>query len=227
MDIDRDIKFYKLYEQLASLTQRVNEKPDIAGIENLLNEISPMFRLSKGVTHFYRSPAHEQRGEGETMCCYDIGKEGHPVHTVRFVTKLMAITTMTAYMTDDAEPLTEEELFKVDLTMRTVVAFISRNRLQVIAEQLAFFDDMGFRNIRNFFRYLAWNSKTGDFDGMVAVNYNLRHFALVNEEYGREGGDMALRNHSHRYGRYSSKTRRRCIRMHVQSVRSARTSRFP
>ena len=130
------------------------------------------------------------------MISYDIGAENiKPVHTVRFVTKLLAITTMTVYMTEDEEPLTEEELFKVDLTMRTALAFISRNRLQVMAEELAFFDDMGFRNIRTFFRFLAWNSKPGDFNGMAAIQYNLRHFALVNEEYGRSGGDMVLKNH--------------------------------
>lgn len=195
MDKDIELRFYKLYEQLASLTQLVNVTPDFKGIEAILNEISAMFRLSKGVTHFYRSPAEEKSGKGEVMCSYDTGKDGIPVHTVRFVTRLMSITTMTVYMTEDETPLTDEELFKVDLTMRTALAFISRNRLQVIAEELAFFDDMGYRNIRSFFKYLAWKCQPGDFDGMAALNYNLRHFALVNEENGRAGGDMVLRNH--------------------------------
>ena len=129
MDKDRDYCFLKLYEQLASLTQIVNQKPEIRQIEKILNEISSMFRLAKGVTHFYKNPGDEQRGVGETMISYDIGAENiKPVHTVRFVTKLLAITTMTVYMTEDEEQLTEEELFKVDLTMRTALAFISRNR---------------------------------------------------------------------------------------------------
>ena len=195
MDTEHDLRFYQLYEQLASLTQIVNQTPDIPRIESLLCEISAMLRLSKGVTHFYRTPGEEANDEGETMCCYDNGKPGRPVHTVRFVTRLMSISTMTVYMSDDEPPLTEEERFRVDLTMRTVLAFISRNRLQVIAEDLAFFDDSGFRNMRSFFRYLAWKSQPGDLNGMAAINYNLRHFALVNEEYGRPGGDMVLRNH--------------------------------
>ena len=196
MDKEKEYRFLKLYEQLASFTQIVNQKPEITQMEGLLNEISSMFRLAKGVTHFYKTPSNEQRGIGETMCSYDIGAEKiKPVHTVRFVTKLLSISTMTVYMTEDEEPLTDEELFKVDLTMRTALAFISRNRLQVIAEELAFYDDMGFRNIRSFFKYLAWNSNSGDFNGMAALQYNLRHFALVNEEHGRAGGDMVLRNH--------------------------------
>lgn len=196
MDQEKEYRFFRLYEQLASLTQIVNQKPEIPKIEAIVNEISVMLRLAKGVTHFYKNPGDELRGIGETMCSYDIGAENiKPVHTVRFVTNLMSISTMTIYMTEDEEPLTDEELFKADLTMRTTLAFISRNRLQIIAEELAFFDDMGFRNIRSFFKFLAWNSKPGDFNGMAAIQYNLRHFALVNEEHGRAGGDMVLKNH--------------------------------
>jgi EAL domain-containing protein (putative c-di-GMP-specific phosphodiesterase class I)/GGDEF domain-containing protein len=195
MDAERELRFYKLLEQLVMLTQIVNQKPDIPQIESILNEISAMFRLSKGVTHFYENPGDEAKGIGETMCSYDTGKEGVPVHTVRFVTRLMSITTMTVYMEESETPLTEEELFKVDLTMRTALAFISRNRLQVLAEELAFYDDVGFRNMRSFFRYISWKNRPGDLDGKVAINYNLRHFALVNEEFGRPGGDMVLRNH--------------------------------
>ena len=195
MEDNRELRFYKLLEQLISLTQIVNQKPEIPQIESILNEIAAMFGLSKGVTHFYRNPGDEARGIGETMCSFDTGKEGVPVHTVRFVTRLMSITTMTVYMEESEIPLTEEELFKVDITMRTALAFISRNRLQVIAEELAFYDDDGFRNVRSFFRYISWKNRPSDLDGKVAINYNMRHFALVNEEFGRTGGDTVLRNH--------------------------------
>jgi len=195
MDIEREMRFYKLYEQLASLTQTVDEEKDVSSIESILNEISAMFRLSKGVTHFYSTPSAEKSGIGEEMCSYDTGKIGKPVHTVRLVTTLISISTMTVYMTEDEKPLTEEELFKVDLTMRTALNFISRNRLQVMAYKLAFFDDMGFRNIRSFFRYITWKGAPGEFDGKAAINYNIRHFSLINEEYGRPCGDSALRSH--------------------------------
>lgn len=195
MDTEHELRFYNLYAQLASLTQIVNQKPDIPRIESILNQISAMFRLSKGVTHFYKTPADENSGNGEIMSSYDTGKKGKPVHTVRFVTKFMSITTMTVYMSKDEKPLSEDEKFKVDLTMRTVLAFISRNRLQNIAEELAFFDDMGFRNIRSFFRFILWKGVPGKLDGKAAINYNLRNFSLINEEYSRKCGDMALINH--------------------------------
>ena len=192
MSEDRELKFYELYEKLASATQIVNQKPDIPLIESILNEISAMFRLSKGVTNFYRNPGEEIRGEGETMISYDLKIPGKPVHTVRFVTRLMSITTMTVFMAYDEAPLTEDELFKVDLVMRTALAFISRNRLQVIAEELAFYDDMGFRNIRSYFNYIMWRGQPGALDGMAALNFNLRHFSIVNDEHGRDAGDTVL-----------------------------------
>jgi hypothetical protein len=112
------------------------------------------------------------------MVSYDLKKKDKPVHTVRFLTRLMSITTMTVYMAEDEPPLTEDELSRVDLTMRTILAYISRNRLQDIAEELAFFDDVGYRNIRSFYNYLSWKGQPESFNGMSAVNYNLRHFRL-------------------------------------------------
>ncbi|MBO6307902.1 MAG: EAL domain-containing protein [Oribacterium sp.] len=194
-DIQKSLEFFELFEKLASATQIVNRKPDIKGIEDILGKISAMFRLSKGVTRFYKNPAEEEQDEGETMISYDLHVESRPVHTVRFVTRLMSITTMTVYMAVDEPPLTEDELFKVDLTMRTTLAFISRNRLQDIAEQLAFYDDSGFRNIRSFFNYITWKKGSGTMDGMAAVNYNIRHFSIVNDEYGRTAGDTILKSH--------------------------------
>lgn len=195
MNEEKELRFYKLYERLASATQIVNKEFDKSEIECILNEIAAMFGLSKGVTHFYRNPGEEKRGEGETMISYDTGEEGDPLHTVRFVTRLMSISTMTVYKKKGARTPTDEELAKIDLTMRTALAFISRNRLQDIAQEMAFFDDDGFRNIRSFFNYIAWRNQPGGFDGMAALNYNLRHFSLINEEYGRAVGDRIIKAH--------------------------------
>ena len=188
-------RFPMLFEQLISEIAVNKDQFVIPNIERLLNEISALLRLSKGVTSVYMSPVDEQLGRGETLISYDTGKGGRPVHTVRIESRLMSIATMTIYMADDEPDLTEKEFERADLTMRTVLRFISRNRLQDIAVQLAFYDDQDFRNSRSFFRFLAWHGKPGGFDGMVAMNYNLRHFSLVNESYGRDAGDKVLMNH--------------------------------
>ena len=195
MNIERELQFYRLYEQLASLTQIEDQAVDITALEKILKEIATMFRLSKGETHFYRNPQDEKKGIGETLISYDTGKEGKPVKTVRFVTRINSITTMTVYMADDEEPLTEDELFKVELTMRTVISFISHNRLQMLVEELAYYDDLGFYNIRSLFKYMTDREQARGFAGMSAIGYNIRHFTIINEEYGREAGDYVLKHH--------------------------------
>lgn len=189
-------QFSALFEELVSAMAVVNsDQIDVGEVKDKLNRLAALLRLSKGVTHTYSSPADEKSGRGETIISYDNGKSGRPVHTVRIETSLMSITTMTVYMADDEPDLTDEELARADLVMRTALVFISRNRLQDIAYQFAFYDDQGYRSIRSFFKYLVWNGKPGAFDGMVAANYNFRHFSLVNDKYGREAGDRVLRNH--------------------------------
>ena len=98
MNVDREVRYYQLLEQLLSLTQIVNQKPDVPQIEAVLNEIAAMFRLAKGVTRFFRNPGDEKNDVGERMSSFDTGKECVPVPTVRFVSRFMSITTMTIYM---------------------------------------------------------------------------------------------------------------------------------
>lgn len=195
MSDESTLRFYNVFGKLAAATANVDISADLKLVKDLLNEIAPMFRLSGITAHIYRSPAEEQIGRGETLICFETGKNGKPVHELRIVTKLMSITTMTVYMDENEAPLSDDEFEKVDLTARTVLAFISRSKFQDIAEELAFYDDDGFRNIRSFFNYLAWKGKSGDLDNMSSVNYNIRHFSLVNEEFGRIAGNIVLRAH--------------------------------
>ena len=50
---DKDQKFHILFEQLISEITSM-EKPDIPKIEQILIEISSMYRLSMAETHLYR-----------------------------------------------------------------------------------------------------------------------------------------------------------------------------
>ncbi len=195
MSDESTLRFYNIFGKLALATANVDISSDFKLVKELLSEIAPMFRLSKIEAHVYRSPADELSGNGETVICFNKGIDGKAVHNIRLVTKLMSITSMTVFMNENEAPLSDDELEKVDLTARTVLAFISRSKFQDIAEELAFYDDDGFRNIRSFFNYLAWKGQPGDLNNMSSVNYNIRHFSLVNEELGRKAGDTVLREH--------------------------------
>ena len=190
---ERDKEFYPLFEELISVIAM--PEFDIPRFKDLLGQLAAFLHLSKGVTRIYANPLEEKMDAGDTISSFDLGIGGKPVHTVRQETSLMSIATMTVYIAEDSPPLEEREFRRLDLVMRAAISAITRGRLQGIAYKLAFYDDQGFRNIRSFFRYLLWRDKPDSFGGMSAINYNLRHFALINQELGREGGDVVLLNH--------------------------------
>ena len=188
------IKFYELYEQLVSAMTEIGGA-DIPRIEQLLIEISTMFRLSKGITRVYKNPQEEQDGSGETLCCFDTGKEGEAILSRRVATSVLSSATITVYMSPDEKPLTDSERWKVELVMRTVLSFVSRNRLKNIVEELAYLDDNGYPNLRSLIKYINENTETGAFVNKAAFRYNLRHFSLVNQEFGRDTGDIIMKKH--------------------------------
>lgn len=189
------LRFYKLFGKLASVAADVDTVSDFEHIKELLGGIAPMLRISRITAHIYRNLTEERFGRGETLICYDAGAEGNAVHELRTVTRIMSVTTMTVYMAKDEPALSEDEFEKVDLVAKTVLAFISRSKCQDMVERLAFYDDDGFRNIRSLFSYMSGKGKPGELDGMSAINYNIRHFSLVNEEFGRNVGDKVLHAH--------------------------------
>lgn len=187
------VRFYELYEQLLNAFVSF-DTVDKGLIEDLLIKISKMFRLCKGVTRVYQNPREEREGKGETLCCFDLG-EGKEILTVRVVTSVMSSATMTVYMDPDEEPLSTEEFNKMELVVRTVLSFISRNRLKDIVYKLAYYDEAGYPNLRTLNTYLDSAVVDGGFKDMMAVRYNLRHFALINQEFGREAGDRIMKAH--------------------------------
>ena len=191
---DKKLEFYRLFEQLVSAMTDFSGI-DIPYIEQTLIEICTLLRLSKAVTRLYRNPKEEAAGGGETLCCFDTGKPGNVIRHIRVVTSVMSIGTLTSYISPDEPPLSDEELSEVDLVMRTTLSFLSRNRLRDIVEELAYFDDAGFRNTRSLMSYLEKMNMTGSLGGKVAIHYNLRHFTLVNHEIGRKNADIVLKRH--------------------------------
>ena len=188
------VRFYELYEQL--LREFVNfEQTNVPLIEDLLIRISTMFRLSKGITHVYSNPQEEREGKGEVLCCFDTHKEGNEILSIRVVTSVMSSAEMKIYMSHDEVPLSPEELSKVELVVRTTLSFITRNRLKDIVYDLAYYDEFGYPNLRFWNKSMIEILHTPMFRNKVFFRYNLRHFALVNKEYGRQVGDRVMKSH--------------------------------
>ena len=162
----------------------------------LLYEICRFFDLSKGVTEFYDSLSAEKDGRGEIMIDYDDGRgEGKIAIFRRTVTPSKTVIKSTLYKSADSENLTDEEYRRLDLMLKAMLSFISRNRLQSVVEKLAFYDEFGYPNINYFSRELEMMNEKGELHGHTVIQFNLRHFALINKEVGRATGDIIIRNY--------------------------------
>ena len=191
----RKEEFAPLFEELISEVTNPEQKGK-AAVRKLVREMCEYFHITKAVTEFYKSLIHEKRGDGEVIIGYDNGKGNVIAHRRRIITRSMAVIQGTLYVEKQEDILEGDDLRRADLALRSVLSYISRNRLQYTIETFAFYDDAGYRNIRFFMRHLLQlREKRGDLSGHAAVRLNIRRFTLVNKDMGRKGGDMALKNY--------------------------------
>lgn len=188
------VRFYELYEELLT-AMTTFEKPDPVKISELLTKISLMFRLSKGDLRVYKNQQEEREGKGDVFIPFDKNLPSHEILSLRVVTSVMSSATIKVFMADDDPPLSQEELQKVELVMRTTLSFVTRNRLKDIIYELAYYDEFGYPNLRFWNKNMMEILHTPEFSNKVFFRYNLRHFALVNREFGRPVGDRVMMDH--------------------------------
>ena len=186
-------RFKDLFLKLVSAMTQI-EEINIPLIESLLVELCVLLRLSKVETFLYNSLEDEKQGKGERLSCYDTG-EGEPVVSFRVVSSISTVGKMIAYMKPGDPPLSDDERRLLDLTMRTTLHFVSRNRYRNVIETLAFYDDAGYRNLRSLQNHYRTMFKAKQLNNLAAVRYNLRRFSLINRNLGRKSADAAMRNH--------------------------------
>lgn len=188
------IRFYELYEQLLSAMVDF-DNVDVPLVSSLITRIGKMFRLCKGVTKAFHNAKEEQEGGGDVFIPFDTDKECREVISLRAVTSVLTSATCTVYMLPDEEPLSAEETEKVELVMRTILSFVTRNRMNDVVYELTYYDENGYPNLRTLNRELGKIVQMGSFKDLMAVRYNLRHFSIINQEFGREAGDRVMKIH--------------------------------
>ncbi|MBR4588907.1 MAG: GGDEF domain-containing protein [Lachnospiraceae bacterium] len=160
-----------------------------------LSNLCKLLRVCKGVTEFYINPSMEKAGRGERLCDVDYNGPCRIIHKIRIVTKSMAVVIGTLYAKEEEPEHSPEEMYKMDLVLRSILSFVSMNRLLGAIEQMAFNDDAGYPNIRSFTRRLERLNIEGTLHQFNTALLNLRHFSLVNEDIGRQAGDIVMRNY--------------------------------
>ena len=182
--------FERLTELMTSL-----DAFDIPAILSTLAELCRELRVSKGITTFYPSPAHEQRGEGEPFVCYDSGEKHVLVSSKRLVTRAQTVITCDVYQAEGSAPFTDFERRRVETVQRMMLTYLNKTRQDEIMEKLLYFDDDGYHNLRYFYARIMKNKAAGTLVGKTAIRINLKNFSVVNEQGGKIAGDTALRNY--------------------------------
>lgn len=194
MDKNKTEAYYRLFEQMVD-SMNVPENFVREDFVAVPPELCELFNISKVVTEFYRTISLEKAGRGERCVEYDNGRGEKSLISKRLVSRSKAIVKGTIYVADDREELTDDELSKLDLILRTLLDFKSRNRLMEAVEELGFRDDLGYPNFRSYVRYLEQVNINENFHEYTAIHYNLRHFNLINKEVGLQLGDVVMRNY--------------------------------
>lgn len=159
-----------------------------------LTPICDSLRLAKITSISYQNAKAEAMGEGEELIGFDSGKKCVLANSRRIVTPLMSIVYCKIFIEEGALPWTDEELSRIRMIIEIMTVYISRLKIISAAEKYVFLDDAGYKNIRSFIRCLGNLAEENRLAGMVAVHYNLKHFSLVNQQIGRDGGNFVMRS---------------------------------
>ena len=185
--------FVSYMERLIRLTHI--EPFDRESYKELIVEICDTYNLSKGAIEFYTTPHMEQLGKGEVFCDFDNGKDSTILLRIRIESSTKAVIIGTLYTTNDFEDYTNEELTELDTMLRIIIGFVSRKRLLRMLENFGFYDIDGYRNFRSFARYIDIANAENRLGGMVAFHIDLHNFTMVNQEVGRDNGDIVLKKY--------------------------------
>ena len=194
MDDSEKLEFLRLYENMINKMTFPDHFVREEFVE-ALRELSIFFRLSKGVTEFFRNLSDEKAGVGNVIIDYDEGPADIIAHQRRIISAVGSVCRITLYMSKDAKPLSEEEKAHLDVVARSLLSFITRNRLATTVERLSFYDEDNYPNLRYFFRHIERLMDSNRLFGNTLIVINCRQFSLINRDIGRTAGDIVLRRY--------------------------------
>lgn len=100
-----------------------------------------------------------------------------------------------AYRNRNVAEWNEVDRSRIELMLNVLFIFNGRSRLIKLAEMYAFNDEHGYKNVRFFVKKLNEFIRSGNIENKACIQFNLKRFALVNDQIGREAGDVAMKNY--------------------------------
>ncbi|MBQ8094303.1 MAG: EAL domain-containing protein [Clostridia bacterium] len=164
---------------------------DLKHVNLILTELCSILRACKGVTEFFDSKELELTGKGEKYVCYDNGAASDTFLKIQTEFPGGLTARCMVYHESGTDPWTELEQSRLNTIMHMMLGFLSRNRLDHLADNLSMRDDAGYKTIRYYMRTV---SRMGQ-EKLVhhaAIRFNLKHFSIINQEIGRQYSDEVM-----------------------------------
>lgn len=187
-----NMEYYSALEKFMSAMAELKDV-ESSEISAAVNELCRLLRVSKMAVDFYDSLKHESQNRGENLVCYDSGMDGKEVYTERIITDGMTVAHTHVYQSENDEPWNGEEREKIEFLQKMMSVFIGRIRLMKIAEKYTYYDDEDYYNLRYFLRYIDRAAMRGELSGNAAMHFNLKHFAAINQQIGRNMGTYVMK----------------------------------
>ena len=193
---EKDIEFYLAFEKLMKKINTMRSL-DIDAIGPETARLCELLRVAKITSTSYANARLESMDRGERIIAYDSGVPCVEIINDRTITEMMSIISCRIFIAAGAVPWTELERERISLLTQTIAVYVSRTRVIAAAERFAFYDDDGYRNLRYFIKSLQKAGPAGELRGKAALNYNLKHFSLVNQQVGRYAGNVVMQGFYH------------------------------
>lgn len=167
------------------------DSPEIA---SALDAVCKVLRVAKIDMRCYDAISLAKRKNGRCILLYNGAKpDESAVFIKRESTDRGNVVIYSFYKTDDGMEWEEEELDKIKVLQTCLFAYNARVRLAQIADQFTFHDtQLGMYNLNFFMKHAGMLLAEGVVEQYGVCYFNLKHFSVVNQRFGREKGTRIM-----------------------------------
>lgn len=159
-----------------------------------LDEVCKVLRVAKVDMKCYDAISLEKRKNGRYILLYESGEpDESEVYVKRESTDRGNVVIYNFYKKNDGAAWNQEEIKRVSVLQTCLFAYNARVRLAQIADQFTFHDtQLGMYNLNFFMKHAGTLILDGRVENYGVCYFNLKHFSMVNQRFGRDKGTKIM-----------------------------------
>lgn len=169
-------------------------EPDSPKVGHALEEVCKVLRIAKVDMRCHDAVSLEKMKNGEYILLYDGAEpDDSAVYIKRERTDRGNVAIYSFYKNNDGIEWEEEELKRINVLQTCLFTYNARVKLAQIADKFTFHDiQLGMYNLNFFMKYAAALISDGTVENYSACYFNLKHFSIVNQRFGRDKGTKIM-----------------------------------